>query len=172
MKAMVGVFLMVLAAVSLAQQAPNLTVAVIDVQQIVQESAAGKEAMARLKKLTDEKMAEGRKLAEARQALEKQLTTQGPTLSDEKRSELAKQIEDKEIEMRRFDEDARAVLDEARRKELDALERQIMPIINELGRELKLQLIFNKYQSGLVYADDAVDITDQVLRRFNTRVTK
>jgi outer membrane protein len=172
MKAMVGVFLMVLAAVSLAQQAPNLTVAVIDVQQIVQESAAGKEAMARLKKLTDEKMAEGRKLAEAHQALEKQLTTQGPTLSDEKRSELAKQIEDKEIEMRRFDEDARAVLDEARRKELDALERQIMPIINELGRELKLQLIFNKYQSGLVYADDAVDITDQVLRRFNTRVTK
>ncbi len=172
MKAIVGVFLTVLATVSLAQQAPSFTVAVIDVQQIVQESAAGKEAMARLKKLNDEKVAEGRKLAEARQALEKQLATQGPTLSDEKRAELAKQLEDKEVEMRRFDEDARAALDEARRKELDALERQIMPIINELGRELKLQLIFNKYQSGLVFADDAVDITDQVLRRFNTRVTK
>jgi len=172
MKALVACFATVVATAAMAQQPGSLTVAVIDVQQIVQESAAGKEAMARLKKLTDEKMAEGRKLAEARQALEKQLATQGPTLSDQKRSELAKQLEDKDIELRRFDEDARAALEEARRKELDALEKQIMPIINELGRELKLQLIFNKYQSGLVFADDAVDITDQVLRRFNTRVTK
>lgn len=172
MKALVACFATVVATAAMAQQPGSLTVAVIDVQQIVQESAAGKEAMARLKKLTDEKMAEGRKLAEARQALEKQLATQGPTLSDQKRSELAKQLEDKDIELRRFDEDARATLEEARRKELDALEKQIMPIINELGRELKLQLIFNKYQSGLVFADDAVDITDQVLRRFNTRVTK
>ncbi len=172
MKAIMTLCAMLAATVLVAQQSPSLTVAVIDVQQIVQESAAGKEAMARLKKLSDEKMAEGRKLAETFQALEKQLATQGPTLSDEKRSELAKQLEDKQVELRRFDEDARAVLEEARRKELDALERQIMPIINELGRELKLQLIFNKYQSGLVFADDAVDITDQVLRRFNTRVTK
>lgn len=173
MKAIVAISLMtVAAAAALAQQPSTGSVAVIDVQQIVQESAAGKEAMVRLKKLQDEKLAEGRKLAEAKQALEKQLTSQGPTLSDEKRSALAKQIEDKDVEMRRFDEDARAALDEARRKELETLERQIMPLINELGREMKLQLIFNKYQSGLVYADEAVDLTDQVLRRFNTQVTK
>jgi Skp family chaperone for outer membrane proteins len=47
-----------------------------------------------------------------------------------------------------------------------------MPIIQEVGREMKLQMIFNKFQSGLVYADEAMDITDQVLRRFNTKVTK
>jgi outer membrane protein len=172
MKAIIAVSLMTVAAISFAQQLPTGSVAVIDVQQIVQESAAGKEAMVRLKKLTDDKMAEGRKLAEAKQALEKQLATQGPTLSDEKRSELAKQIEDKDVEVKRFDEDARMAVDEARRKELETLERQIMPIINELGREMKLQLIFNKYQSGLVFADESVDITDQVLRRFNTQVTK
>jgi Skp family chaperone for outer membrane proteins len=32
-------------------------------------------------------------------------------------------------------------------------------------------MIFNKYQSGLVYADETFDITEQVLRRFNTKVT-
>jgi Skp family chaperone for outer membrane proteins len=37
---------------------------------------------------------------------------------------------------------------------------------------MKLQLIFNKFQSGLVFADESLDITDQVLRRFNTKVTK
>ena len=43
-----------------------------------------------------------------------------------------------------------------------------MPIIDQIGKEQGLTLIFNKFQSGLVYADDTVDITDEVIRRFNT----
>ena len=30
-----------------------------------------------------------------------------------------------------------------------------------------LALIFNKFESGLVYASDAVEITDTVIQRFN-----
>ena len=56
-----------------------------------------------------------------------------------------------------------------RTRELGRLEQQIMPIINEIGQERGLTLIFNKFQSGLVYADDTVDITDEVIRRFNPR---
>jgi Skp family chaperone for outer membrane proteins len=33
-------------------------------------------------------------------------------------------------------------------------------------------MVFNKFQSGLVFADESVDITDQVLKRLNTRVTQ
>jgi outer membrane protein len=41
-------------------------------------------------------------------------------------------------------------------------------VIDAVGQERGLTLIFNKFQSGLVYADEAVDITDDVIRRFNT----
>ena len=41
-------------------------------------------------------------------------------------------------------------------------------MINEIGAERGFTLIFNKFQSGLVYADDGVYITDDVIRRFNT----
>jgi outer membrane protein len=155
-----------------AQEALKLPLAVIDVQQVVQESAAGKESMARLQKLNNDKITEGKKLNDALETLRKQVDTQRATLTDAKVAELEKQIEDKQVEMRRFQDDAQQQLEEARRSELEALEKQIMPIINELGRELKLQLIFNKFQSGLVFADETLDITDQVLRRFNTKVTK
>ncbi len=172
MKGLIAVAAMAAAATVAAQQGPAFSVAVIDVQQIVQESAAGKEAMDRLKKFQDGKVAEGRKLAEDLDGLRRQLVNQKATLAEAKIADLEKQIEDRQVELSRFQDDAKGALEEARRKELDTLERQIMPIINELGRELKLQLIFNKYQSGLVFADEAVDITDQVLRRFNTQVTK
>jgi outer membrane protein len=160
-----------LVAPAAAQEAPKLSIAVIDVQLLVQDSAAGKEAMNRLRTLENEKQAQGRKMAEDKQALEKQLQTQGATLSDVKRAELAKQIEDKDVELRRFADDAAQALEEAKRKELQKLEQQIMPVIQEIGREQKFTMIFNKYQSGLVYADETFDITEQVLRRFNTKVT-
>lgn len=161
----------VFAAVSFAQQA-SLPVAVIDVQRVVEESAAGREAMARLRKLQEEKVAQGRKLTEDLANLRRQLETQRVTLSEEKIAQLQKQIEDKQVELQRFQDDAQSELEQARNKELGALEKQIMPIINELGKEKKLALIFNKFQSGLVFADDAVDITDEVLRRFNTKIVK
>jgi outer membrane protein len=160
-----------LAATARGQEAPKLTIAVIDVQQVVNESAAGKETMGRLRKLQDDKVAEGRKKADELDGLKKQLATQRATLTDAKVAELEKQIEDRQVELQRFTDDTKQMLADAQRKELDALEKQIMPIINELGQEMKLQLIFNKYQSGLVYADEAADITEQVVRRFNSKVT-
>jgi outer membrane protein len=178
MKGYVAVVMAVLAATAWAQQAPKaaetpkLPLAVIDVNVLVQDSAAGKEAMSRLKKAQDEKVAQRKKLTDEAEALQKQLETQRVTLSDAKIAELQKQIEDKGIALRRFDDDAQQQLQETQKRELDALEKQIMPIIQEVGREMKFQMIFNKFQSGLVYADEAVDITDQVLRRFNTKVTK
>jgi outer membrane protein len=155
-----------------AQEPPKLAVAVIDVNLLVQDSAAGKEAMVRLKKAQDEKVAEHKKLADELAGLQKQLDSQRSTLTDSKIADLQKQIEDKSIALKRFDDDAQQQLEDAKRKELDGLEKQIMPIIQELGKERKLLLIFNKFQSGLVYADDSVDLTDEVLKRFNTRVTK
>jgi outer membrane protein len=176
MKGYVAVAMVALAATAWAQQAPKTPevpkYAVIDVNLLVQDSAAGKEAMARLKKAQDEKIAQRKKLTDEVEALQKQLETQRVTLADSKVGELQKQIEDKGIALKRFDDDAQQQLQEAQKRELDALEKQIMPIIQEVGREMKFQMIFNKFQSGLVYADEATDITDMVLRRFNTKVTK
>ncbi len=35
-----------------------------------------------------------------------------------------------------------------------------MPVINQVGKEQGYTLIFRKFESGLIYADEAVDITD------------
>jgi outer membrane protein len=102
------------------------------------------------------------------EALREQFNKQRFTLSDEKLEEMSKDIEDRTIALQRFEDDAKRDLDEARRQALGRLEQQIMPIINEVGEERGLTLIFNKFQSGLVYADTGVDITDDVIRRFNT----
>lgn len=41
------------------------------------------------------------------------------------------------------------------------------PIIEAAGAEGGYTLIFNKFQSGLVFAAEQVDITDEIIRRFD-----
>ncbi|MCK5377820.1 MAG: OmpH family outer membrane protein [Acidobacteria bacterium] len=152
------------ATVAMAQ----VNIAVIDIQRVVTDSDAGKEALGRLQQLQEAKIAEGRAIQERLDALREQLSKQRFTLTEAKVAELSKEIEDKGIEMRRFQDDAQRELDEARRTALGGLEERILPVIDEVGIEKNMTLIFNKFQSGLVYASEGIDITDEVIRRFNT----
>ena len=160
-----------LVALALAAALPasaQVNIAVIDVQRVVTESDPGKQALQKLKELQDSKIDEGRALQQELATMQEQMSKQRFTLSEERLAELSKQLEDKQIALQRFQDDAERELDEARRRELGGLEGRIIPVINEIGAERGYTLIFNKFQSGLVYADDAVDITDDVIRRFNT----
>jgi outer membrane protein len=164
---MCGVWLVALVALALPATA-QITAAVIDVQRVVTDSDPGKESLQRLRTLQDEKIAEGRNLQTELEGLRDQVNKQRLTLSEQKLAEMSGQIEDKTIALQRFEDDAKRSLEEARRTALGRLEERIMPIINQIGKERGLTLIFNKFQSGLVYADETVDITDDVIRRFNT----
>jgi outer membrane protein len=161
-------FAAIVSAAAVPAAAQQLNVAVIDVQRVVTESDPGKAALQKLKELQDVKIDEGRALQQELTTLQEQMSKQRFTLSEARLAELSKEIEDKQIALQRFQDDAERELDEARRRELGGLEGRIIPVINELGAERGFTLIFNKFQSGLVYADDAVDITDDVIRRFNT----
>ena len=143
-------------------------VAVIDVQRVVAESDPGKEAIQKLKAVSDAKVQEGQTLQQEMATLQDQFNKQRYTVSEQRLAEMTKELEDRNIAIRRFEDDAKRELEEARRRELGGLEGRILPIINQIGVEEGITVIFNKFQSGLVYADEAVDITDDVIRRFNT----
>ena len=161
----------VLAAIMMAVALPAVAqskVAVIDVQRVVTESDPGKEVMQNLRVLSDAKAQEGQNLQQEMAALQDQFNKQRFTVSEQRQAEMSKEIEDKQIAIRRFQDDAQRELQEAQRRELGGLEERILPIIDQIGKEQGYTLIFNKFQSGLVYADETVDVTDTVITRFNT----
>ncbi len=173
MKRFVLTVVAVLCAVTAGAQTPGATVpkiGVINVERLVQESALGKEAFNRVKKLNDQKKDEGDKLSKELRDMEQKLADQGQAMAEDKRDALQKNYQEKAIAFKRFQDDANRDLEAAQKKELSELERRVFPVINQVGKEKGFTLIFNKFQSGLVYADDAVDITDEVLKVFNTTV--
>src|SRR6202008_3788412 len=101
-------------------------------------------------------------------SLENDLNTKKMSLSEDKVTDITKQISDKKIAQQRYAQDAAREVGEARDRELQALEAKIHPVIDQIGKEMGLAMIFNKFESGLVYASDAIDITDSVITKFNS----
>lgn len=155
-----------LAIPALAQTTPA-RVAVIDVNKVLTQSSAGKAAYDKLKKLQEERIEKAKAMDEELRKLDADINSKKLSLSEDKLSDMQKQLADKRISMQRFAQDADRDIGEARDRELQALEAKIKPVIDALGKEMGLAAIFNKFESGLVYASDAIDVTDTVIKRFN-----
>ncbi len=146
-------------------------IAVIEVQRIIQESAVGKEALARVQKLQQAKQEDLAKRQKELHDLEQKIQEQGKSLSEDAMEKLQKDYQAKAVDLKRFQDDAQRDLEEAQRKELKSLEERIMPVIDAVGKEMGYTLVFNKFNSGLLYASEDADITNAVITRFNTLIT-
>ena len=151
---------------AMAQNAPG-RVAVIDVQRVLATSTAGKAAYERLKKMQEERINRAKTMNEEIQKLDADINAKKLSLSEDKLGDMTRQLSDKKIAMQRFAQDADREVGEARDRALMELETKIKPVIDQIGKEMGLAAIFNKFESGLVYASDAIDITDTVIQRFN-----
>ena len=146
-----------------------LSIAIINSQRLALESAPGKEAYARLKKLSDQKKEElDRAEKEARDLVQK-INDQGQSMPPDKREALEKQAGDKQNAWKRMQEDAQRDLQEAERKEMGSLENRIGPIVKDYFREKHYAVVLDS-RAGIIYADEASDVTDDVLKRINTTV--
>jgi outer membrane protein len=165
-KFVISIAVAALAAPMFAQSASQ-RFAVIDVQKVLTQSSAGKAAYDKLKKMQDDRVEKAKAMDDELKKLDADINTKKLSLSEDKLADLQKQLADKRISMQRYAQDADREIGEARDRELQALEAKIKPVIDSLGKEMGIAAIFNKFESGLVYASDAIDITDTVVKRFN-----
>jgi outer membrane protein len=159
--------LLTLAAAAPAAAQATVKVAVIDVERILLESEPGKAALQEIDALRQQKQTEAEAMQTRAADLRTQIQEGQLSLSQERLAALQKQLEDEVIALRRFNDDATRELTKKRNEVLDQIEKSVFPVINQIGEAGGYTLIFNKYNSGLVYASEAVDITAQVIERYN-----
>lgn len=158
---------LLLAAGAVPAAAQELKVAVINTEQVLLESETGKAALEQLRTLREAKEAEGQALQDAVEQLRTRLTEGRLSLAEDKIAELEAQLEEKGIALRRFQDDANRELNKRRDEVLASIDRRVLPIINQVGEEQGYSLIFRKFESGLVFASEEVDITPEIIRRLD-----
>ena len=171
--AVAGVLGLALAVAPAAAQPPAaapggaIKIAVIDTEKILLSSQAGKKALADLKKLQEQRETELRGRAQELKDLQTKISEGRLSLAQDKLAELSKQYEEKEIALRRQQDDAPRELNKKRDEMLGQIDERVMPVINQVGKDLGYTLIFRKFESGLIYADEAIDITATIIQRLD-----
>lgn len=142
-------------------------IAFVVLQRVVAESSEGKVASARVQALQQKKVAELNERQKAAQGLQEKLDKSGAVMSEAARVDLTKQVERANVDMQRATQDAQAEVQELQQQLQEEFQRRIAPIIEAVGKERGLHYIFNGPDSGLVWADAALDITNDVVKKFD-----
>ena len=145
-------------------------IAFVVLQRVVAESADGKQASAKVQALQQKKVAELNERQKAAQALQEKLDKSGAVMSESARADLGKQVERAQLDMQRATQDAQGEVQELQQQLQEEFQRRIAPIIEAVGKERGLHYIFNGPDSGLVWADAALDITADVVKKFDAAV--
>ena len=142
-------------------------IAFVVLQRVVAESTDGKQASAKVQALQQRKVGELNERQKTAQSLQEKLDKSGAVMSEAARVDLTKQVERANVDMQRATQDAQAEVQELQQQLQEEFQRRIAPIIEAVGKERGLHYIFNGPDSGLVWADAALDITADVVKKFD-----
>ncbi len=142
-------------------------IAFVVLQRVVAESNDGKQASAKVQALQQRKVAELNERQKTLQGLQEKLDKSGAVMSEAARADLGKQVERTQVDLQRATQDAQQEVQELQQQLQEEFQRRIAPIIEAVGKEKGLHYIFNGPDSGLVWADAALDITTEVVKKFD-----
>ena len=148
-----------------AQNAEPTRVAVIDIDRVAQESSRGQAMFTELQTMQEE-------ILRGRQQREQEIRdltnrAQSQLLSAEARADLTRDIERKNTDLQRWLEDQQRAFNEQQTTGFTALEADLGPVVEEVARERNIQLIL-RVTPGLTFImDPALDISAEVITRFN-----
>jgi outer membrane protein len=140
-------------------------VGVIDMLRVFGDTGWGKSAQTRIDALGQKKTAELSERQKKLQADNQKLET--GMLNDAARKETQANIARQEKELQRAQQDAQEEFNQLRQEVQESFNAKLGPILQTLVNEKKITMLFRTTDSGLVFFDQSLDLTAEVIKRFD-----
>jgi outer membrane protein len=140
-------------------------VGVIDMLRVFGDTGWGKSAQTRIDALGQKKTAELSERQKKLQADNQKLET--GMLNDAARKETQASIARQEKELQRAQQDAQEEFNQIRQEVQESFNAKLGPILQTLVNEKKITMLFRTTDSGLVFFDQSLDLTAEVIKRFD-----
>ncbi len=145
----------------------EVKIGVINAQDIIAKTKKGMSVQKKLENLQVSKRKDIEVLENVLKKLQSDIAS--PALNADTREKKTREFQDKQVQYKRMIQDAQKVMNEANQKELAALQKEIMPLIQELGKSKGFTLILDMTGSGIAYYDPAIDITADVIKAVDAK---
>ena len=162
---LVILFILAIAGASYAQQTTKI--AIIDSQKAFETSIEGKKAAAQLQDRDTKIRADLQKQDDAIRLLENKLSTGRLTMTNEALMAIQADIDKKTTERKRYEEDAARDAQQFSANLIQKLRTEMIAVIEALAKERGYDLVLDRGTSGVVTYSPAIDVTDEVVRRYD-----
>jgi len=153
--------------VSLGYAQQPMKVGVVDSTQVLEKSKEGKRVTAQIEAKNKTLQEDLVRLDDKIRDLETRLNTQRLTLSQEALGNLMADLDKQRTARTRFVEDSRRELNDLTQRLFAKLQSELRPIIADVGKGKNLDIIFDVGSSGIIYFNPAVDITPEVIQKYD-----
>ncbi len=143
--------------------------AVVDLQKALNLSRAGREA----KEMFAKRVESAQRIVDAKEQEFKKLRTemgkQSALLSQEKRAERLRELQSRQRDFQRFVKDSREELGLEERRLTNKILADLEKVVKTIGEEDGYTFIFERFQSGILYVKDAVDLTQRIIKIYDSQ---
>jgi len=146
------------------------TVAVVDVKRIIDESKAAKAAQKEVTALKDKYIKQIQDQDKKLKDRQKELVDQQKALSKEAFDKKVNEFKEKVITERKGVVQKQKILEAAFMKSLELIRDETIKVVGEIAKEKGIDMVIPTSQ--LLYNKQGIDISDEVLKKLNERLTK
>jgi len=147
-------------------------IGVINFQKILKESSVGKMTQKQLSEkgaeFQEKLKTEKAQLDEMKKSFEREALVLSPEKQQEKQREFRIRVND----FKKMQDDLSRGFKQLEVKLLNKIQKEIFQIANEIGKEEGYLLILEKKTAGVIYHLDQLDITDQIIKKYNLKISK
>jgi Skp family chaperone for outer membrane proteins len=142
-------------------------IGVIDSAKVMQTSAEGKKAIFTLKQKEQQFNDELTKIDNKAKELEIKLSSQKLILSLEAQQQMAYDLEQLRTQKKRAEEDYGKEYRQLEFSLVTKIRNEVFPIIETIAKEKNFRLVLDLSVTGAAYVDPAIDITNEVIQRYD-----
>jgi Skp family chaperone for outer membrane proteins len=139
---------------------------------VAQNSTEGRSASTKIEDLQKKKQGELQEKNKQLQAAQQKLTQGGTVLSDPARGQLEKDIERMQREIQFLQQSAQAEIQDLTQDLQEEFRLKLLPVIEQVGAERDLHVIFSASDAGIIWANPGLDVTQEVIRRLDAAAGK
>lgn len=149
-----------------------LKIGYVDVENVINESASGKQVVAKLRKDLERRVEELKKVEAKLKIIRAEMSSKGSVMSRERREQLQVEYRRDSVNLKRIAGDNSKEFNIRRKQALVNLTRMILDTVQAIGKEKNYTIIFRNEANFVLYTADQVDLTREVITRLDAQASK
>lgn len=145
-------------------------IGVIDFEKIIKESSSGKLIQKELQKKGDEFQGKLKKEKDSLDAISKAFEREALVLSPEKQREKEREFRIRVNDFKKMQGDYTQELRQIEIEKINQMQKDVFQIADDLGKKEGFLLIIERKTAGVIYMPATVDITSQIITKYNAKV--